>query len=334
MPAPLDIPSLAVGARVQDPLLVLDVDSRTTADGNPYTVLVLGNNTGRISTEPFWIERQDAVAGIRRGHVVQVIGEVTTYREQLQLRAVSLRLLPEGLVNPAKLLPSVGPVEKYWDTLDAWRREIKKPRLARVLQLFYGDDDFRRPYEQCPASLRRHHAAIGGLLQHTTEVAAIARTIARAAGADQELVLAGVLLHDIGKLEAYSWRGVFEYTQAGALVGHVVLGALMLDHRLRQEPELCTQTEREILLHLVLAHHGRLEWGSPVQPLTLEAEVLHWADNASAKTAGLAEALRDAENFPHGPFSTAQRQLEHRRLYRGTSDWGLGEEGGRDKGDG
>src|SRR5574341_973634 len=106
MPTPLDIPSLRAGTRVQDPLLVLEVDARTTADGNPYTVLVLGNSTGRIATEPFWLERQDAVAGIRQGHVVQVIGEVAQYRDQLQLKAVSLRPLPEGLVDPAGLLPS------------------------------------------------------------------------------------------------------------------------------------------------------------------------------------------------------------------------------------
>jgi 3'-5' exoribonuclease len=323
MPAPIDIPSLVISSRIQDPFLVLEVEARTTADGNPFTVLVLGNGTGRISTEPFWLERQNEIAGIRRGHVVQVVGEVVAFRERKQVRVTSLRPLPEGMVDPAGLLPSVGGVEKYWETLDAWRSEIKKPRLARVVELFYGDDDFRRRYQQCPASLHGHHAAIGGLLKHTTEVAAIARTIARACGADQDLVLAGVLLHDIGKLEAYSWRGGFAYTEAGSLVGHVVLGALMLDRRLDEEPEPpCTETERGILLHLILSHHGRLEWGSPVMPLTLEAEVLHWADNASAKTASLADALRDAENFPQGTISTPQRSLDFRRLYRGTSDWG------------
>jgi 3'-5' exoribonuclease len=323
MATPVDIPGLVIGGRIQDAFLVLEVEARTTADGNPFTVLVLGNRTGRISTEPFWLERQDEVAGIRRGHVVQVVGEVVAFRDRKQVRVTSLRPLPEGMVDPTGLLPSVGGAEKYWETLDGWRREIKKPRLASVVELFYGDDDFRRRYEQCPASLHGHHAAIGGLLKHTTEVAAIARTIARACGADQELVLAGVLLHDIGKLEAYSWRGGFAYTEAGSLVGHVVLGALMLDRRLDEEPEPpCTETEREILLHLILSHHGRLEWGSPVMPLTLEAEVLHWADNASAKTASLADALRDAENFPQGAFSTALRQLDYRRLYRGSSDWG------------
>lgn len=307
-------------------MLVLDVELRSTADGNPYTVLELGNSTGSLTTEPFWLERQDQVAGIRRGHVVQVVGEIISYRDTKQVRAVSIRPLPEGVVDPASLLPSVGAVDRYWETLDGWRRDIRKPRLAKVVSLFYDDDDFRRRYQQCPASLRGHHAAIGGLLKHTTEVAAIARTIARACGADQELVLAGVLLHDIGKLESYSWRGLFEYTDAGALVGHVVLGALMFDRRLRELPEPpCTEAEREILLHLILAHHGRLEWGSPVPALTLEAEVLHWADNASAKTASLADALRDAENFPQGMFSTPQRSLDYRRLYRGGSDWGMTE---------
>lgn len=324
MPHAVDIPSLTIGSRVQDAFLVLDVDLRSTADGNPYTVLELGNQTGSLTTEPFWLERQDQVAGIRRGHVVQVIGEVTSYRDRRQLKTVSVRLLPDGLVDPAALLPSVGAVERYWETLDGWRRDIKKPRLADVVNLFYQDDEFRRRYQQCPASLRGHHAAIGGLLKHTTEVAAIARTIARASGADQELVLGGVLLHDIGKLEAYSWSGLFQYTPAGALVGHVVLGALMFDRRLREQPEpVCTDAERDILLHLILAHHGRVEWGSPVPPLTLEAEVLHWADNASAKTASLADALRDAENFPGGPLSAPQRSLDYRRLYRGASDWGL-----------
>jgi 3'-5' exoribonuclease len=323
MPDPVDIPSLTIGGRIQDSFLVLDVETRSTADGNPYTVLVLGNGTGRISTEPFWLDRQDQIAGIRRGQIVQVIGEVATYRDRRQLKTISVRLLPDGLADPAGLLPSVGAVDRYWATLDGWRREIHKPRLASVVDLFYDDDEFRRRYEQCPASLRGHHAAIGGLLKHTTEVAAIARTIARASGADQELVLAGVLLHDIGKLDSYSWRGVFEYTAAGSLVGHVVLGALMFDRRLRQEPEPpCTDAEREILLHLILAHHGRLEWGSPVLPLTLEAEVLHWADNASAKTAILAEALRDGENFPRGVISTPQRSLDFRRLFKGSSDWG------------
>lgn len=327
MPRLLDLPSVSPGAQVQDPFLVLDVEQRSY-DGGAFTVLTLGNATGRIESAPVWERDRPLVEGIRKGQVVQVIGEVEPYRGARQLRVASLDLLPAGTVDLARLLPAVGDVSRYWETLDGWRQEITKPRLAAVVSLFYDEDDFRDRYERCPASISGHHAALGGLLQHTVEVGAIARTIARVCGADIELVLAGVLLHDIGKLEAYRWDGIFDYTDAHYLSGHVVLGALMLDRRLdRAAAPPCTEQERAILRHLILAHHGRLEFGSPVPPLTLEAEVLHWADNASAKTASLAEALREADAFGAGGGLVSQRkfwQLDHRRVYRGSSDWGAG----------
>jgi 3'-5' exoribonuclease len=252
-----------------------------------------------------------------------VIGEIESYRDRPQLKITSLRVLPPDTVDVRSLLPSVGTVDRYWEVLDGWRMEIPKPRLKKVVDLFYDDPDFRRQYEQCPASIRGHHAAIGGLLKHTTEVAAIGRTIARTSGADPDLVLAGVLLHDIGKIESYRWDGMFEHTQTGSLIGHVVLGALMLERRLAAEiPPPCTELEREILLHLILSHHGRLEFGSPVLPMTLEAEVIHWADNASAKTGSISEALANPGNFPSGSISSRVRGLDGRRLFNGRSDWG------------
>jgi 3'-5' exoribonuclease len=323
MSTPVNIPALAVGERIQGAFLVLEVEQHTPEAASPFTVLRLGNHTGAIPTEPFWLERAPEIAGVRPGHVVQVIGEVAQYRDRKQLGVTSIRALPAGVVELRALLPSVGPTERYWETLDAWRRDIAKPRLARVIALFYEDHDFRRAYEQCPAAVHGHHAALGGLLKHTTEVAAIARTIGRACGADWDLVLAGALLHDIGKLEAYRWDGLFDHTEAGRLLGHVVLGALMLDRRLNAEREPpCSALERDLLLHIVLAHHGRLEYGSPVPPMLLEAEVIHWADNASAKTASFAEALADAEQFPDGPISKPVWALDRRRVFRGTSDWG------------
>jgi len=331
MPRLLDVPSLRPGDRVQDRLLVREVEERPY-DGGRFTILTLGNATGTIESAPVWEDARALVEGIRPRHVVQVIGQVGEYEGRRQLEITSLRLLPspQGPADLAQLLPSVGDPAPYWEKLDGWRREIRKPRLASVLALFYEDDDFRRRYERCPASVSGHHAALGGLLKHTVEVGYIARAITRAAagggggGADGELVLAGVLLHDIGKLEAYRWDGAFEHTDVGHLLGHVVLGALMLERRLADaRPTPCTAVERDLLLHLILSHHGRREFGSPVPPLTLEAEVLHWADNASAKTASMAEALHDSSAF--GDALVARRrfwQLEQRRPYRGISDWG------------
>lgn len=325
MNAPPELAALPVGAQLQDTLLVVDVHVRTLENGDPYTILILGNSTGRIPTEPFWLSRSNEVAGVRRGHAVQVIGEIAMYRERRQLKVVSVRHLPAGSVDLTRLLPSVGGTDRYWETLDGWRREITKPRLKAVVDLFYEDDAFRADYERCPGAVHgHHHAALGGLLKHTTEVAAIARAIGRtASSADMQLVLAGVLLHDIGKLEAYRWDALFDFTERGRLIGHVVLGALMLEHRLGEaSPQVCTPGERDLLLHMLLSHHGRREWGSPVAPMTLEAEILHWADNASAKTASVAELLGDDENFPEGAVSLPQWGFERRRFYRGTSDWG------------
>jgi 3'-5' exoribonuclease len=323
MTPPTNLSALQIGERLQEPLLVLEVEHR--GGDAPHTILTLGNQWGRLSSAPFWSSDQPRIAGIAKGDVVQVIGELSAYRDRRQLTVTSIRVLPKGGIDWRSLLPSVGEVTPYWQALDRWRHELSAPRLRDTLALFYDDFDFRHQYEQCPASLTGHHAALGGLLKHTAEVAVIARVIGRVAGADLELLLAGVLLHDVGKVEAYTWEGPFGSTDAGALLGHVVLGSLMLERRMAAAPQPpCTAFELGILHHLILSHHGNREFGAPVEPLTLEAEVLHHADNASAKTASMAQALNDPQHFV-GEALLSQRgiwQLDQRRAYRGVSDWG------------
>ena len=291
-----DLKRLAVGVRVQNPLLVVEVEHRDSARGG-FTTLTLGNRHGQLSTAPFWSEDLPRLAGIERGVVAQVIGEVGLYNGKRQLKVSFIQALPRGTVDWRQLLPSVIDVAPYWDALDRWRSEIRGPRLRRTLDLFYADNDFRGRYEQCPASTTGHHAELGGLLRHTCEVAAIGRAIAKVCRADADVVIAGALLHDIGKLEAYRWDGAFE----------------------------ATERELTILHHLIASHHGRQEFGAAVAPMTLEAEVLHFADNASAKTASMADALTDPDNFSGEALVSARGlwQLDRRRAYRGGSDWGV-----------
>jgi 3'-5' exoribonuclease len=321
MPAPVSIPDLAVGARVEETFLVWDVEQRTQADGSPYVILTLANSTGRLKTAPFWSSDVHKVEGVQKGAVVSVIGDLGVYRTDRQLKVTSLRPVLREMVDWPRLLPSVGDVTPWWNSVEKWRGEMADGPWRRAIALFYDDPDFRAQYERCPASLANHHAELGGLLKHTVEVGAIARPLTKVCGATWDVVLAGVLLHDIGKLESYRWDGLFEMTEAGSLLGHVALGSLMLDRRL-DEPEQPVVNERErlVLQHLVLSHHGSLEFGSPVRPMTLEAEVLHYADDASAATANFADALQETSNFGDGEsVSKPIWSLDRRRVYRGPS---------------
>jgi 3'-5' exoribonuclease len=320
----LDLSLLDTGDTVHGTLRISDIDHRLSGEQS-FVILTLGNRSGQLSTAPFWTEELPRLAGLARGDVVDVTGEVTQYRGRRQLRVDSISQTRSSSIDWRTLMPSVGDVGGFWEVLDGWRFTIAAPRLKQTLSLFYDDPVFRSQYQECPASVQGHHAALGGLLRHTWEVASIARAIARTCPADGDLVLAGVLLHDIGKIKAYRWQGIFETTTAGHLQGHVTLGSLMLETRVRaSDPPPCTDEELMVLQHLILSHHGRLEYGAPVQPMTLEAELLHYADNASAKSASMADALRVADHFSGDDLVSARGiwQLDRRRVYRGVSSWG------------
>lgn len=326
----LDLRMLTVGDEVHHPLLVLDVQQK--GGDYPRTVLTFGNRTGRIDSSPFWAGRDEAIKGIAKGMVAQVVGTVAAYRDAIQIDATSVRVLPKGSVELADLVPSVGAVDKYWQFIDEVRGKLTAPRLRAVVDLFYADDGFRQQYEQCPgAPGTGHHALLGGLLQHTREVVSIARQMARVAHADEDLVTAGALLHDIGKLESYTWEsGVFDTTERGRLAGHVVIGAMMLRAALAaKSTAVCTDEEAMLVEHMILSHHGRLEYGSPVRPMTLEAEILHFADDASAKTAAINEAYDSPELFPGDARLSTKRiwQLDNRWLFRSDADFGREETG-------
>ena len=330
----LDISALAVGDSVHHPFLVLDVVAK--GGDHPRTVLVLGNRTGRIDTAPFWAGRDDQVKGLSKGMIVQVVGTVTAYRESRQLDATSVRALPKGSIPLADLAPSVGAVDGYWQFLDDIRAKLTAPRLRAVVDLFYADDEFRSRYQECPgAPGTGHHAAIGGLLQHTCEVVSIGKQMARVARADAEIVTVGAMLHDIGKLETYSWEtGVFDTTERGRLLGHVTQGYAMFRERVAAQPTPpCTPEEQLLIEHLILSHHGQLEFGSPVRPLTLEAEILHYADDASAKTASINEAYASPELFPGDARTSTKKvwQFDNRWLVRLAPDFGRDEGGGNEE---
>jgi 3'-5' exoribonuclease len=319
------------GAAVDGFMLVHQVERRSYAEGRTAVVLTLGAGAGRIASAPLWGERQAWAEGLVPGTIVRAAGRIGAYRGTRQLELSELSVAPAGAVSLRALVPATDSTAADWAALDQWRCALRAPRLRRVLAAFFDDSAFRTAFEDCPASTVGHHAQLGGLLRHTVEVAQIGRAAALASGADPELVFAGAMLHDIGKLEAYQWHtGVFELTAPGALLGHVALGMLMLSRRLAaQAPPPCSGTEALLLQHLIASHHGALEFGAPVRPMTLEAEVLHHADQASARTTSMADALAAQEHFAPGELLSSRSlwQVDHRRVYRGRSSWGRNGDG-------
>jgi 3'-5' exoribonuclease len=312
---------------VQEAFLVQDLEVR--GGDAPHTILILQHQSGRIRSAPFWASDAPRLAGIERGALLEVTGTITNYRQRRQLQVESLRLLPRDPGAWERLLPSIGDRDPWWALLDGWRAHLAAPRLAATLGLLFDDPAFRADFEHCPGSTMGHHARLGGLLQHTCEVAYLASAAATLqASADPDLLLAAALLHDIGKLDSYTWHGAFEMTPEGHAIGHVVLGVLRLDRVLeRARPAVLREQERTLVHHLVLSHHGQLDYGAPVVPMTLEAEILAHADRLSARAASFTDALRDPEHFPAGnPVSSHPVwQLDRRRIWRSGSDWGRSE---------
>jgi 3'-5' exoribonuclease len=330
--APFDLRAATVGDRVQHAFLVRERTERTTRAGLPFVVLTLGNSTGSVDTAPIWSERLDWCAGADKGRVVQVIGDISqfgengTSRRQLQLSA-PLRVLPPEQFDPSEFLVRIdAETDKVWDALDKLRNGITAPLIKQSVDTFFADDAFRVVFEKTPGSVNGHHAQLGGLLLHVFEVTSIARQIARTVRqANADLVVAGAMLHDIGKVEAYAIAPEgFAHTSAGMLLGHVSLGALMFDRRLSASGLALSAAQRNELLHMILSHHGALEFGSPVQPMTVEAEIVHWADEASAKATDMLDEFADPELFPGGSTNeiSAKRSWRMgRRLWKRPAPW-------------
>jgi 3'-5' exoribonuclease len=320
---PLNLSQLLIGERVQHELLVVDRLEKTQGNGDPFVILKLGNASGHIDVAPIWFNQREWADGPDRGRVVQAIGQVGLYaktgKRQIQLTG-PLRVLPAEQVDLHAFIPRIaGDTTKLWDWIDKRRAEIATPTLRRVVDLFFADDDFRLKLELTPGSVNGHHAKLGGLLMHVYEVTNIARTAAKTMSANVDLVVAGALLHDIGKVEAYCIDGgVFANTPCGLLLGHVVLGCLMLERRLAALGRtICSAGQLLDLQHMILSHHGSLEFGSPVQPMTTEAEIVHWADEASAKANDMIESLDDSESFASGKeFSDKRPWRVGRRIWR------------------
>jgi 3'-5' exoribonuclease len=276
-----------------------------------YLTLVLGDRTGDLAAVAWEdAERWHPIA--REGAIIFVQGHCQVYNGEVQLLIEHVAPVPPGEVDPADFLPSSS--RNPAAMAREFRAELNSVRhrgLRALLELIFDRERFAA-FALAPAAQHVHHAYLGGLLEHTLEVARLCRAqVAIHPELDADLLISGALLHDVGKTREYSMLTAFDITDEGGLVGHIPIADALIVQKAAQVPDL----PHDLLLqlrHLVLSHHGRHEWQSPQQPKTLEAAALHLADYTSTQLAIFASALRKVER--PGNWTPHQRLLD-RRLF-------------------
>jgi 3'-5' exoribonuclease len=256
---------------------------RSRKDGGQYLALALGDRTGQIESR-MWENFNGSLGEFDQGDIVKVKADVCRYNGRLQLNLEKIRrAIAEEIVLSDYLPQSKFDIDELWAALNATVESFTNPHLKALLQSFLQDEEIAQALRQAPAAKSLHHAWLGGLLEHIVSLTGICDFTAKHyPEINRDLLLTGAILHDIGKLEELSWGTNFDYTLSGQMLGHITLGIAMIEKKLAVlvdfPPEL-----RILVEHLVLSHHGKLEFGSPKLPMIPEAVVLHYLDDLDAK---------------------------------------------------
>jgi 3'-5' exoribonuclease len=304
---------------------------RVQKDGKPYLSLVLGTPRGSWEAK-MWSTSLASLGGLEEGDPVRAEGSAERYQGRMQLRV--LRLAREaGNVDPRELYPSASRSEA--DLRGDYRARVSAlgdPHLRGLLAAVAADAPFLDAFFRAPAAAGMHHARIGGLAEHSLAVASI---VARTAGSypllRAELAVTGALLHDAGKVREYECAGDFRFTREGRMLGHVALGAVMIEGWVAAVPGFPRELALD-LAHILIAHHGSLELGSPREPVTAEALVVHFADDLDAKLDMIAGAAGEGgdEGYVRGLRRTfffapdAPSTLRHAQGGQGSEEAGQG----------
>jgi 3'-5' exoribonuclease len=308
------------GESVEEVYLVSDKQLRANRNGNLYLQLELRDRTGAISAR-LWNAGEHLFRSFESGDFLLVRGKVQLFQGALQMILSHIDRVENEKVDLADFLPHTEhDVSKLLDRLRGCLLRLNNPHLRALVECFLMDEGFVRDFCRAPAGIRNHHAYLGGLLEHVvTLLDAVDRVMPLYPRLDRDLLLAGVFLHDLGKVRELSYGRTFGYTNEGQLIGHLVIGVEMLNEKAARVPDLTGEPfPPELLLrlkHMILSHHGTYEFGSPRLPMTPEAIALHHLDNFDAKVHTFTREIREDAN--PGSAWTPFNPATQRRLFKG-----------------
>ena len=296
----------------RQPFLLRDFVLRPLRNDQQLLLVTLADSSGTIGGA-MHNAPQAVVHSLRDAQGVEVTGYVSEHRDRLQVTLE--RIEPVELIGLRDFLPTARrSMEEMSAELDALLADIEQPDLMHLLGAFFDDPEMRRTFCEAPAAKRFHHACIGGLLEHTLAIARIVLTAADLyPEMDRDVAITVALLHDIGKIRAYD-PVTFDLTEEGILFNHLSVSAMMVSEAISALPDFDEELRLRVI-HGILAHHGELDRGSPVRPKTLEAIVVHYADNLDGDARGAIDHLERSED---GGGTFTERSMMHEgELYRG-----------------
>ncbi len=270
----------------------------TTRSDKPFLTLRLSDVHGTIEAK-VWEDAETVRERLEIGFFVGVRGRVESFRDARQLKIEAIERIDLEPDELELFMPrSRRDFTEMEAELDGWMASLHDAALrALVERLLGGETASGRAFRRAPAAKHNHHAWVGGLLEHTLSLVGICQRLDEhyAPRLDRDLLLAGAMLHDVGKIREISLEPGFHYTTEGRLLGHILIGLDLVRDAAREVPELDPERLR-LLLHLVASHQGRYEWQSPRQPLTLEAILLHYADDMDAKVQQASDLIERVES--------------------------------------
>jgi 3'-5' exoribonuclease len=307
--------------------LVLLKQQRTTKNNKPYLNLILGDKTGQLEGRIWEISDPRIAKDFDKGDIVKARGSASRFDDRLQMKIDQLRKAQPNEVDKSDMLPSTTyDVAALWSQLLAFVETFTDPDLKLLLATMLTDPSIAQAYREAPAAKQLHHAWLGGLLEHVVSLLTLADRVApHYPVLHRDLLLTGVILHDIGKVRELSWNIGFEYTLEGTLLGHIQMGMALTEQTIDSLPNFPPKL-KTLVLHMILSHHGKLEFGSPKLPMIPEALVLNFLDDLDAKMQAMAgefeKCIREgkgADEMTGKVWALDQRQLLNTKRWLGVA---------------
>ena len=305
------------GETIDDIYIVNNPILRSTARGDLYIAMFLSDRTGQVNGR-MWQATEAVYKAIPQPGFIRVQGRSELYQNNLQIIVNNVSVVDADKVQIDDYLAKTDKdVDKMFGEVKDMVGRIENPQLKALVGEFLGDSELMERFCRAPAAMKLHHACIGGLLEHTHNVLRVAVAVLPFyPSVQQDLVIAGVFLHDIGKTEELAYDMAFSYTDSGQLIGHLAKSLLMINRKAEALRARGVQIEPAVLDtlgHIMLSHHGQYEFGSPKLPATAEAFMVNCVDDLDAKISQVTEAINSEVGDSNW---TAWKNALQTRLYR------------------